>query len=171
MGVLAIAALQEPTLLRSYGIRLPHQAAAIVAAAMLVVLVGQLPKSRCALPQIAIGKALATLCAGASAVFLGAAELALGRPDAVPEAMGWFAGTALATYPFAIVLAAPPGVGNVARTVAMTAAGCAFVVLAVRFDAGNWSPSVLAATLLAWLAAAFHARASAASNHAHRHPR
>ena len=166
-----MAALQEPTLLRAYGIRMPHQAAAVVGAAMLVVLLARLPRSRLVSTQVVVSNTLATLCVGAAAVFLVLAEVAFGRFGAAIDVLGWFVGTAIATYPFAIVLGAPDGAAASVRAVATAAAAAAFVVLAVRFDAGNWSSSTLAATLLASLAASFHARASAASSHAHRHPR
>lgn len=171
MGALAMAALQEPTLLRSYGIRLPWQAAWAVGGTLLAVLATGLPPTRHEATQVASLNALTMFVASALGGAVATCDLLLGRADVLTTAAAWAAGFALSLNHFAITVAAWRGEPTAVTNVAVVVAGLLAVVLAVRFDAGNWSPSVLAATLLANLAAIAFVRTLVFSHHAHRHPR
>lgn len=170
-GVLAMAALQEPTLLRAYGIRLPWQAAWIVAATLLTVLAAGLPAASFVRSQVSASVILTAVVVVPIAAVLTASDLAFGRVGAVANGALWALGGVLSLYQFAIVLVASRRAAWPLAAVASAVAALLAIALAVRFDAGNWSPPVLAATLLAGLAATAAARAIASGHHAHRHPR
>jgi hypothetical protein len=170
-GVLAMAALQEPMLLRAYGIRLPWQAAWPIGGALVAVLAAGLPTARSILSQVLSAIALVVIVATPVAAALAAVDVAYGRQGVLAACLGWGAGFALAFYQFAIVLAAVRRAPWPLAATATAGAALLAVVIAVRFDAGNWSLPVLAATLLAGMAAIPVARTYSADHHAHRHPR
>jgi hypothetical protein len=171
MGVLAIAALQEPAMLRAYGIRLPWQAAWAIGFGLVAVLASGLPGSRFARTQVSASLALTSLVALALAALLALVDLSFGRAGALANALLWWLGFVLSFYQFAIVQVAVRGARWPLAAAALATAALLAVVLAVRFDGRNWSAPVLAATLLAALAATAAARAFASGHHAHRHPR
>lgn len=171
LGALAMAALQEPTLLRSYGIRLPWQAAWAVGGTLLAVLATGLPPSWQIVTQVATANILTMIVASVLGGAVATCDLLLGRADVLTTAAAWAAGFALSVNHFAITVAAWRGAPTAVASVAVAVAGLLAIALAVRFDAGNWSPSVLAATLLANLSAIAFVRTLVFSHHAHRHPR
>lgn len=170
-GVLAMAVLQEPTLLRAYGIRLPWQAAWMVAATLLAVLAAGLPVASVVLTQSVTSLSLTAIVVMPIASLLAASDLAFGRAGALASGAQWALGGVLSLYQFAIVLVASRRAAWPLAAAACAVAALLAIALAVRFDAGNWSTPVLAATLLAVLAATAAAHAIAFGHHAHRHPR
>lgn len=164
------AALQEPLLFRSFGIRLPQQAAWPAALALAAILVASAPRSATRMSQVLVTQALVTLTATCGAVVLAAVEGVRGSADSLARVVAWWAGCILVAMPFALALLASRALPTVARVVVIATASVVAATLAVRFDTEPWSLRVLAATLCAWTAAM--AMASRPPRpHAHRHPR
>lgn len=171
LGVVAMAALQEPTLLRTYGITLPWQSAWVVGATLLSILAVGVPPTRSIASQIVTSQVLVLMVGCAFGASLTVCDLLLGRADTAARAVGWGLAFVCSLYPFAIVLVAGRAAAAPSAALAAAIAALLAVVLAARFDSGNWSAPVLAATLLAGLAATAAARVLAHGHHAHRHPR
>lgn len=164
------AALQEPMLFRSYGIRLPFQAAWPACFALLAVLAASCPMPRTGSSQVLAIYALTASMASLVAAVLAAVEGARGSMDGLRLAANWFVGCLLVAAPFGILLLATRGQSVAIRTIFVTLALALALSLAVRFDSDPWSLRTIAATLCFGLAAVARA-CNPPRPHAHRHPR
>jgi hypothetical protein len=170
LGWGAFAALQEPLLFRSYGIRLPIQAAWPAGLVVLALLVASAPSPRSFASQVVTGKALTAFIASVIAVGLAAASAARVDLAGLDAAFAWAAAFALLATPLAVVLFAARSLGAWGRWSAQLLALGLTIPLAVRFDTEPWSLRPLAATLCLW-GAAIGLACRPTSFHAHRHPR
>lgn len=164
------AALQEPMLFRSYGIRLPFQAAWPACIALLAVLAAGCPKPRHGPSQVLVLYILTASMASILTAALAAVEGARGSLDGLLLAASWLVGCLLVATPFGIVLLATRGQPTALRATFLAAALVLALSLAVRFDSDPWSLRTIAATLCFGLAAVACA-CNLSRPHAHRHPR
>ena len=164
------AALQEPVLFRSYGIRLPFQAAWPAGLALLAVLVANCPRPRLFYPQVLLSQVLTALPVIVVAAVLAVVEGVRGSADGLRLTAGWLVGSLVLATPFALVLLAVRGLRAPTRILCTGIALLVVATLAVRFDADPWSLRTLAATLCLGLAAGALA-CNPPRPHAHRHPR
>lgn len=164
------AALQEPILFRSYGIRLPFQAAWPACIALLAVLAASCPRPRHGTPQVYAIYILTAYTASVLTAALAAVEGARGSIDGLRLAGSWFVGCLLVATPLGILLLATRGFPVALRAIVLAAALALASSLAVRFDSDPWSLRTIAATLCFGLAAVACA-CNPPRSHAHRHPR
>ncbi|MBM3972969.1 MAG: hypothetical protein FJ301_02570 [Planctomycetes bacterium] len=164
------AALQEPMLFRSYGIRLPFQAAWPACIALLAVLAASCPKPRHGTSQVLAVYWLTASIASVLTAVLAAVEGARGSLDGLRLAGGWCVGCLLVATPFGLLLLATRGQPVALRAIFLAAALALALSLAVRFDSDPWSLRTIAATLCFGLAAVARA-CNPPRPHAHRHPR